>query len=79
MSSFSVTPLSRAKARWKRSWSAAAGDQRRDGDEAAVAFGEFGALPHLVEEHLVGVVHEAGGEVAERALSAGPAGHALRS
>ena len=40
--------------------------ERGDGHQAPVALAQFGALPHLVEQHLVGVVHQAGREIAIR-------------
>ncbi|SFT96679.1 hypothetical protein SAMN04487915_106181 [Arthrobacter sp. ov118] len=52
----------------------AAGKERGDGDDASVALGELGPLPHLVEEDTVGVVDQAWREVSEGALAAGPAG-----
>ena len=40
--------------------------QDRDGDEAAVAGGQLGAVPDVVEEDVVGELGHLGGEVAER-------------
>src|SRR3954452_23485404 len=47
-----------------------AGGQRGDRDEAAFLRRQLRALPRLTEEHVVGEVHQRGGEVAEHALGA---------
>src|SRR4051794_7062086 len=43
----------------------APGDQRRDRDEAAVAWGQLGALPHVAEQDVVGERDQLGREVAQ--------------
>src|SRR3954471_19054163 len=47
-----------------------AGDQSRDRDEAAGAWRELRALPHLAEHNVVGEVHECWREVAEHSFGA---------
>src|SRR4051794_14878386 len=47
-----------------------AGNQSRDRDEAAVAWRELRALPHLAEHNVVGEVHECWREVAEHSFGA---------
>src|SRR3954464_9031470 len=49
----------------------AAGGQRGDGDEAAVARRQLRALPRVAEECVIGEVDESGCEVAEHLLRAG--------
>src|SRR3954471_15231942 len=57
--------------------------QHGDSDEAAVAGGELGAVPDVLEQDVVGDLGELGGEVADRAASstdlAGLPGHGVRS
>ena len=45
----------------------AASSENRDGDQAAVAGREFGSVPDVLEEHVVGEFRELGSEVAEHA------------
>jgi len=45
---------------------AVAGGGRRHGDQAAVALGQAGALPHLAEQHAVGETGQRGCDVATR-------------
>ena len=40
-----------------------------DGDQAAFLGGQFGTVPHLAEQDVVGEPDEGGGEVAEHALA----------
>src|ERR1700753_2188351 len=47
---------------------AAIGDQRRDGDQAAVARGQFGAFPDVTEQGVVGERHHLGQEIADQIL-----------
>jgi len=48
----------------------AAGDQRGDGDEAAIPGRKFLAFPDVAEQHVISQGHELGCEVADDLLSA---------
>jgi hypothetical protein len=64
-----VTPLSRAS--WEMEGEllgAVESDQGGDGDEAAVALGEAGALPDVGVEDLVSEFGDFGGDVADKVL-----------
>src|SRR3954470_22221160 len=45
--------------------------ERGDGHETALLGRQFGALPHLTEQHVVGEANEGGGEATEQTLRAG--------
>jgi len=67
-SSSRVTPFSIARPRWKAELlGAVLGDERGDGDEAAIALGQLAALPDVAEEDLGVELGELRGE-GERVL-----------
>jgi hypothetical protein len=70
-SSVSVTPFSRARPRWYGNWSVfPPGDQGGHGDEAAVPGGEFGPVPDVLEQHVVGELGKLRGDIADGAAAA---------
>jgi len=54
---------------------AARGDQAGDGDKTAVPLGQFGALPDITEQDVIGELDQLWGEVADGALGGARLGH----
>jgi hypothetical protein len=74
ISSSCVTPFSIARGKVKAHLLGLAGrDQRRAGDEAAIALRELRALPDVAEQHVVGQLGELGRELTDGGL--GDLGH----